>query len=145
MTKVLITDGMAGNGLSVLEAQSDVEVNCRKATSAEELAGMIGEYDCIVIRSATTLTKDLLEKATNMKLIVRAGAGVDNIDVSFATDRKIPVMNTATANSLAAAEQTIGLMFAMLRFIPQAAATVAAGSWDRASFKGWKRRGKPWA
>jgi D-3-phosphoglycerate dehydrogenase len=141
-TKILITDGMAKEGVDILKANSSFEVDLRKATPADELAKIIGGYDCIVIRSATTLTKDLIEKASSMKLIVRAGAGVDNIDVPTATARKIPVMNTASANSLAAAEQTIALMFAMLRQVPQAAQSLREGRWDRESFKGYEATGK---
>lgn len=141
-TKILITDGMAKEGVDILKANPNFEVDLRKATPADELAGIIGGYDCIIIRSATTLTKDLVEKSSSMKLIVRAGAGVDNIDVPTATAKKIPVMNTATANSLAAAEQTIALMYSMLRMIPQAAQTMREGKWDRDSFKGYEATGK---
>lgn len=141
-TKILITDGMAKEGVDMLKSNPNFEIDLRKATTPEELAGIIGGYDSIVIRSATRLTKELVEKATHMKLIVRAGAGVDNIDVPTASEKKIPVMNTATANSLAAAEQTIALMFSMLRMIPQAAQTLREGKWDRDSFKGYEATGK---
>jgi len=141
-TKILITDGLAKEGVDILKANPNFEVDLRKATPPDELASIIGNYQSIVIRSATTLTRELLEKATQMKLIVRAGAGVDNIDVPTATAKKIPVMNTASANSLAAAEQTIALMFSMLRMIPQAAQTLREGKWDRDSFKGYEATGK---
>ena len=141
-TKILITDGLAKEGVEILQANPNFEIDLRKATPADELAKIIGGYDCIVIRSATTLTKELVEKASAMKLIVRAGAGVDNIDVPTATSKKIPVMNTASANSLAAAEQTIALMFSMLRNIPQASASLREGKWDRESFKGYEATGK---
>ena len=140
--KVLIADGMASDGLEILKACSDLEIDNRKATPADELAKIIGEYECIVVRSATTLTADLISKAAKMKLVVRAGAGVDNIDVPSATAKKLPVMNTASANSLAAAEMTIALLFAMFRQIPQAQASLAAGRWDRATFKGFEDTGK---
>ena len=142
LVKVLITDGMAKEGLEILNSQEGFEVDVRDKTSAEELGSIISNYHCIVIRSATTLTKELIEKADQMKLIVRAGAGVDNIDVETATAKKIPVMNTAAANSLAAAEQTIALMFSMLRMIPQAYASLKQGKWDRKSFKGYEATGK---
>lgn len=143
--KILITDGLAKEGVDILKAAGGFEIDLRKATAPEELAGIIGGYDCIVIRSATTLTKDLVEKASSMKLIVRAGAGVDNIDVPTATSRKLPVMNTASANSLAAAEQTIALMFGMLRMVPQGAQSLREGKWDRESFKGYEATGKTMA
>lgn len=141
-TKVLITDGMAKEGVDILKKQPSFEVDLRKSTPVEELEKIIGDYHCIVIRSATTLTRSLIEKATAMKLIVRAGAGVDNIDVPAATEKKIPVMNTASANSMAAAEQTIALMFAMLRMVPQSAMSLREGKWDRESFKGYEATGK---
>ncbi|HTL11439.1 MAG TPA: hydroxyacid dehydrogenase [Bdellovibrionota bacterium] len=141
-TKILITDGMAKEGVDILKSNPDFEIDLRKETSASELAGIIGDYQSIVIRSATTLTGDLIRKATSMKLIVRAGAGVDTIEVPVATELKIPVMNTASANSLAAAEQTIALMFAMLRQLPQAHASMAAGKWDRKTFVGFEATGK---
>ncbi|MEK7691628.1 MAG: hydroxyacid dehydrogenase [Bdellovibrionota bacterium] len=141
--RVLITDGMAKDGVEILNRNpSAFEVDLRKATPVEELEKIIGDYECIVIRSATTLTKGLIDRATKLKLIVRAGAGVDNIDVGTASAKKVPVMNTATANSLAAAEQSIALMFAMLRMLPQAAWTLREGKWDRDSFKGYEATGK---
>ena len=144
--RVLITDGLAKEGIDILRASGNFEIELRKATTPEELAGIIGDYDSIVIRSATTLTPDLIKKATNMKLIVRAGAGVDNIDVPTATAKKIPVMNTASANSLAAAEQTIALLFSVMRHIPQSAALLKSGKWDRGdAFKGYEVTGKTMA
>jgi len=141
-TKILITDGMAKDGVEILKAVPGFEVVVRDSTPKEELEKIIGDYDCIVIRSATTLTADLIEKAKSMKLIVRAGAGVDNIEVPVATEKKIPVMNTASANSLAAAEQTIALLFAMFRQVPQAAQSLREGRWDRTKFKGFEVTGK---
>ncbi len=141
-TKIIITDGFAKDGLNILQSHPGFEVDMRKATPAEELAKIIDQYDCIVIRSATKLTKELIEKASNMKLIVRAGAGVDNIDVPVATEKKIPVMNTASANALAAAEQTIALMFSMMRYLPQAAQSLRENKWDREVYKGYEVTGK---
>ncbi len=142
MTKILITDGFAKEGVELLKKQPSFEVDLRKSTSADELLKIIGVYDCIVVRSATQVTKECIEEGTALKLIVRAGAGVDNIDVQTATAKKIPVMNTATANSLAAAEQAIALLFAMFRMIPQSMATLREGRWDRESFKGFEVTGK---
>lgn len=140
---ILVTDGMAPTGVSLLEEHSDLfSLDVRKSTPQEDLEEAIPNCDVIIIRSATTLTKDLIDRGKNLKLIVRAGAGVDNIDVSHATQRDIPVMNTASANSLAAAEQTIGMIFCMLRQIPQAHASLAGGKWERSSFKGYEVTGK---
>src|SRR5437870_1846646 len=119
--RILITDGMSSDAVETLKSNPKFEVDFRKATPVDELTKIIGNYECIVIRSATTLTKDLLDKATSMKFIMRAGAGLDNIDCVAAKAKGIQVMNTASANSLAAAEQTIALMFATLRQVAQAA------------------------
>ncbi len=140
--RVLITDGFAKEGVEILKSQPSFEIDLRKSTTPEELSKIIGNYESIIIRSATTLTKELIEKGTSLKLIVRAGAGVDNIDVPTATTKKIPVMNTASANSLAAAEQTIALLFSMLRQVPQSSQTLKEGRWDRESFKGYEVTGK---
>ena len=140
--RVLVTDGMAEPGVHLLKKQGQFKIDLRKGVPPEELLEIIPNYQAIVIRSATQLTKELIEKAKNMKLIVRAGAGVDNIDVQSATGQKIPVMNTASANSLAAAEQTLALLFCVARSIPQASRTLSEGKWDRASFKGRELDGK---
>jgi len=140
--KILITDGMASDGLSILKSEKSFDLDVRKATEAEELLNIISQYDCLVVRSATKVTKEVLEKGKQLKLICRAGAGVDNIDMSAAKALKIPVMSTASANSLAAAEHAIALMFAMFRQIPHAHKTLQDGKWDRASFMGTEVTGK---
>lgn len=140
--KVLITDGLAKDGVEPLKADGNYEVDLRKETPKEELEKIISQYQVVVIRSATTLTKELIEKGTSLKLIVRAGAGVDNIDVKAASAKGIPVMNTASANSLAAAEMTIALLFAMFRQIPQAHYSLSQQKWERATFKGLEVTGK---
>lgn len=142
--RVLVADGMDAAGIEMLKASPKVsfDIELRKSTPIDELKKLLPTYDCVIVRSATTLTKDLIDLCTSMKLIVRAGAGVDNIDVKAASAKSIPVMNCASANSLAAAEQTIALMFALFRQVPQAAASLREGRWDRASFKGFEVTGK---
>lgn len=140
--RILICDGMSKDGVAALKEVNNFEVDLRSNTPADELARIIGNAECLVVRSATIVTKDLIEKASAMRLIVRAGAGVDNIDVKAATERNIPVMNTASANSLAAAEQTIALLFSMLRMIPQSAHMLREGKWDRKNFTGVEATGK---
>lgn len=141
-TRILITDGLAEEGLAILKREASFEVDCRKATPATDLARILPEYDCVVIRSATTLTPELIDQGSRLKLIVRAGAGVDNIAVPRATEKKIPVMNTASANSLAAAELTIALIFGAFRQIGEASASLKAGKWERDKFKGREVTGK---
>lgn len=141
-TKVLITDGLAADGLAILKAEKSIELEVRKETSASELLTMIENYDCLVVRSATKVTKEVIEKGKNLKLICRAGAGVDNVDVEAASARKIAVMNTASANSLAAAEMTIALLFAMMRQVGPAHQSMRESRWDRATFSGFEVTGK---
>ena len=139
-TNILITDGMEKNSVEFLK--NEFNVNLKDKTSKDELKNIIGDYNCIVVRSATKLTSDLIDRAREMKLIVRAGSGVDNIDVNYATSKKLPVMNTASANANAAGEHTIALIFSMLRQIPQASSSLKAGKWERSKFKGYEVFGK---
>lgn len=142
MQKILITDGMASDAVARLKSQKEFELDVRKATEASELLDLIPNYDCLVVRSATKVTAPVIAAGTRLKLICRAGAGVDNVDVEAASARKISVMNTASANSLAAAEHTIAMLFAMVRQIPQAHASMRESKWDRTSFTGTEVTGK---
>ncbi|MGE4234255.1 MAG: hydroxyacid dehydrogenase [Bacteriovoracia bacterium] len=142
MKQILITDGMAAEGVTILKNGKEINVELRKSTDPSELLAMIDRYDCLVVRSATKVTKDVIEKANNLKLICRAGAGVDNVDVEAASAKKIAVMNTASANSLAAAEHAIALLFSMFRNIPQAQQSMREQRWDRALFSGFEVTGK---
>ena len=110
--------------------------------SSEELAEAIGGYDAILIRSATKLTPELIEKATNLKVIGRAGTGVDNVDIPAATRRGIVVANAPESNSVAAAEHTLALALSLFRNVPQAHGALVDGRWDRAKFKGAELYGK---
>ncbi len=110
--------------------------------SDEELREKIGAYDAILIRSATKMTPELIDLATNLKVIGRAGTGVDNVDIPAATRRGIIVANAPESNSVAAAEHTLALALALFRNVPQAHASLVAGRWDRAKFKGAELYGK---
>jgi len=98
--KVLITDGMAKDGLEILEAATELDIDVRKGITKEELMEIIGDFEAVIIRSATNLTADLIEAGTNLKAIGRAGIGVDNVDVEAATKKGIVVMNTPEANAI---------------------------------------------
>src|SRR4029453_3892531 len=124
----------------LLRERFDVELGFEWDGSA--LEQRIGEFDGILIRSATTLTGELIDRAERLKVIGRAGTGVDNVDVEAATKRGIVVANAPEANSIAAAEHTMGLMLALCRNIPQAHASLAGGGWDRGKFKGTELYGK---
>ena len=138
--KVLVTDPIAQDGINALAAQAEVDV--RLGISPEELKGIIGEYDALVVRSETKVTASIIEAAKKLEVIGRAGAGVDNIDVEAATQRGIVVVNAPLGNSVSAAEHAIALMLALSRHIPQADASLKSGRWDRKSFMGVEVRGK---
>src|SRR3954451_21831133 len=138
--KGLVKEKIADLGVELLREQFDVELGLE--WDGDELEKRIGEFDGILIRSATKLTPDLIERGERLKVIGRAGTGVDNVDVDAATRRGIVVANAPEANSIAAAEHTLALMLALCRNIPQAHASLAAGKWDRSSFKGTELYGK---
>jgi D-3-phosphoglycerate dehydrogenase / 2-oxoglutarate reductase len=129
--RVLVREEIAEPGVELLRARFDVDVDGKS-----ELAEIIGRYDGIVIRSATKLTADLIEKGTKLKVIGRAGVGVDNVDVEAATRRGIVVANAPESNIVSAAEHTVGLLFALARNIPQAHAALIEGRWERSKWGG---------
>jgi len=129
--KVLVREPIADAGLALLQSKFDVDVDV-----SSPLEDVIGNYDAIVIRSATKLTADLIEKGTQLRVIGRAGVGVDNVDVDAATRRGIVVANAPGANVVSAAEHTIGLLLALARNIPQAHAALSEGRWERGRWGG---------
>ena len=134
MTSVLVTEEIAQAGVDLLRGQFqvDVELNPRP----DDLAGRIGAYDALIVRSATSVSAGLLEHAGNLKVIGRAGTGVDNVDVAAATRRGIIVANAPGSNMVAAAEHAFGLLLAIARNIPQAHAALTEGRWERKRFGG---------
>ncbi len=138
--KVLIAEKIADSGVELL--RDDFEVELGLGMSDGELGERIGQFDGIVIRSATRLTSDLIERAARLKVIGRAGTGVDNVDVDAATKRGIVVVNAPESNSVAAAEQTLALMLALCRNVPQAHASLVGGEWARSRFAGNELYGK---
>jgi D-3-phosphoglycerate dehydrogenase len=138
--KVLVKEKIADAGVELLREHFDVEVGTDWADG--ELESRIGEFDAIVIRSATKLTADLIGKADSMRAIGRAGTGVDNVDIAAATARGIVVANAPESNSVAAAEHTLALALALFRNVPQAHASLAAGEWARSRFGGNELYGK---
>jgi D-3-phosphoglycerate dehydrogenase / 2-oxoglutarate reductase len=138
--KVLVREKIADAGVDLLRENFDVELGFEM--SEAELGDAIGDYDAILVRSATQVTSELIERAERLKVIGRAGTGVDNVDIPAATRRGIVVANAPEANSVAAAEHTLALMLAMCRNVPQAHATLAGGAWERSRFKGAELYGK---
>jgi D-3-phosphoglycerate dehydrogenase len=138
--KVLVKEKIADSGIDLLRESFDVDLGFEM--SDEELREAIGSYDAILVRSATQLNEDLIGRADKLKVIGRAGTGVDNVDITAATRRGIVVANAPESNSVAAAEHTLALMLALCRNIPQAQATLVGGAWERSRFKGTELYGK---
>jgi len=138
--KVLIPEKLADPGIELLKR--DFEVDVRLGLSPEGLLETIGDYDGMIIRSATKVTAEVIERADNLKAIGRAGIGVDNIDIEAATKRGVIVANAPESNTVAAAEHTLGLMLASARRIPAADSSLREGEWKRSAFKGVEVSGK---
>ncbi|MBE9215788.1 phosphoglycerate dehydrogenase [Plectonema cf. radiosum LEGE 06105] len=134
MSKVLVSDSIDQAGIDILSQVANVDVKLN--LKPEELQQIIGEYDALMIRSGTQVTQEIIEAATNLKIIGRAGVGVDNVDVPAATRRGIVVVNSPEGNTIAAAEHAIAMMMAMSRNIADANTSVKSGEWDRKSFVG---------
>lgn len=134
MTRVLVAEKIGQSGIDLLSEHFDVDVKTDWADG--ELEREIGKYDGILIRSASKLTADVLEHATNLRAIGRAGVGVDNVDVPAATKRGIVVANAPQSNVVTAAEHTLALLLALARNVPQAHAALVAGRWDRSKYSG---------
>ncbi len=136
MAKILVSDKLADAGLTLLNEQTDIEVDVATGLTEDELCSRIGDYDGLLIRSGTTVTQRVLDAAARLKLIGRAGIGVDNIDVPAATERGIIVMNTPDANATTTAELALAHMMSLSRHLPQADRSVRAGLWERSRFMG---------
>lgn len=138
--RVLVKEKIADAGVELLRERYEVELGLEMSDG--ELRERIGEYDAILIRSATEMTPDLIERADKLKVIGRAGTGVDNVDIAAATRRGIIVANAPESNSVAAAEHTLALALALFRNVPRAHASLVAGRWDRSKFRGSELYGK---
>ncbi len=141
MPRVLISDKLSPAAVAIFKERG-VEVDVKPGLDKDELAKIIGAYDGLAIRSATKVTAKLLEKATKLKVVGRAGIGVDNVDIPAATARGVIVMNTPFGNSITTAEHAIALMFALARQIPSADASTQAGKWEKNRFMGVELTGK---
>lgn len=138
--KVLVTEKLSTAGLERLREK--VEVDLRLGLSPAELADAIEDYDGLIVRSATTVDSQVIERGPNLKVIGRAGIGLDNIDVDAATSNGVVVVNAPQSNVLSAAEHTMALLLAQARHIPQAHAALVAGSWARERYQGVELHGK---
>ncbi len=138
--KVLITDGLEESGQAMLRAQ--VQVEDRSGITASELRSILPEFDALIVRSRTRVTAELLEHAERLKVIGRAGVGVDNIDLEAARARNIIVVNAPLATTVAVAELTLGLLLATARAIPRADAAMKQGKWLKKELEGIELQGK---
>ncbi|OGW84775.1 MAG: phosphoglycerate dehydrogenase [Omnitrophica bacterium RIFCSPHIGHO2_02_FULL_46_11] len=140
--KVLISDPLGERGLEVFKKEPQITVDVRSGLSPQELKKIVADYDAIVVRSGTHLTGEIIKAAARLKVIGRAGVGVDNVDLDAATKQGVIVMNTPEGNTISTSEHTMSLLMALARNIPQAHASVRAGEWKRAHFVGAELNGK---
>ncbi|NIR44713.1 MAG: phosphoglycerate dehydrogenase [Gemmatimonadetes bacterium] len=140
--RVLLADELAPAGVEILESSDRLQLDARTDIDPAELQSVIGEYDAVIVRSRTHLTADILKHADSLKVIGRAGVGVDNIDVESATRKGVIVLNAPGGNVISVAEHTLALILALVRKIPQADASVRRGEWKRGRFKGVELYGK---
>ncbi len=141
MPKILVLDNLSQEGIDIFQ-KAGFEVDVKPPQKPEELAKIIGEYDGLVVRSATKVTKEAIFNAKNLKVIGRAGAGTDNIDKDAATQMGIVVMNTPGGNTISACEHTFALLLALCRNIPSAHQSMMQGQWERKKFTGVELKGK---
>jgi D-3-phosphoglycerate dehydrogenase len=141
MPKVLISDKLSPAAIEIFK-QRGIEADVKTGLTQAELRAIIGDYDGLAIRSATKVTRELLDAGTKLKVVGRAGIGVDNVDVKSATSRGVVVMNTPFGNAITTAEHAIALMFALARQLPEASSSTKAGKWEKNRFMGVELTGK---
>ena len=141
MPKVLISDKLSPYATKIFE-DHDIDVDVKHGLTPDELKAIIGDYDGLAIRSATKVTREILDAATNLKVVGRAGIGVDNVDIAAATKCGVIVLNTPHGNSVTTAEHAITMMLALARQIPDANASTKAGKWEKSRFMGTEITGK---
>ena len=140
--KVLVTDSLSDKGLEILRNAAGIEVDVRAGIDAADLKRIIGDYHALIIRSGTNVTADILENAKSLKVIGRAGVGVDNVDVDKATRHGIIVMNSPEGNTISTCELTMAMILSLSRRVAEASASTKAGEWDRKRFKGMELKHK---
>lgn len=140
--KVLVMDNVSEQGLAPLREEKDIEVVIGRKMTEDELVEIIGDYDAMIVRSATKVTARVVESAKKLKVVGRAGVGVDNIDLDACTRKGVLVVNAPDGNTIAATEHTIAMMLALARNIPQAVKKLKEGIWDKKAFLGVELRGK---
>ena len=140
--KVLVSDKLAQEGLEILEKEKKIEVDVKTGLSSDELKKIIRDYDGLIVRSGTKVTKEIIEAGKKLEIIGRAGVGLDNVDVEAASRKGIVVMNAPGGNTISTAEHTMSMILALSRNIPQAQVSLKGGHWDRKKFMGTELYGK---
>jgi D-3-phosphoglycerate dehydrogenase len=136
MKRILISDSLSEEGIDIFRNTPGIEVDVRTKMAPEELQAAIGEYDALVIRSNTKVTREVIDRAGRLAVIGRAGIGLDNVDIPAASKRGIVVMNTPGGNTVTTGEHAIAMMLSLARQIPQATASMKAGKWEKSRFMG---------
>ncbi|CCK80038.1 phosphoglycerate dehydrogenase [Desulfobacula toluolica] len=134
--KVLVSDNIGEAGVEIFQLQEGIDVDVKTDLTKDELKQIIGEYDALAIRSETKVTKEILDAATRLKVIARAGIGLDNVDIDEATKKGVAVMNTPGGNTVTSAEHAIAMMMAMSRNIPRGTQSMKAGKWEKHLLQG---------
>ena len=134
--RILVSDNLSELGIGMFAAEEGFQVDVKTGLSPDELREIIGNYDALVIRSATKVTEEVLAAAKNLKVVGRAGIGLDNVDMPAATKRGIVVMNTPTGNVITTAEHTIAMMLSLSRNIPTGTASLKSGQWEKKRLQG---------
>jgi D-3-phosphoglycerate dehydrogenase / 2-oxoglutarate reductase len=142
MLKILVSDPLSEEGLKILREEKDLQVDVNTELKPEILKEIIKGYDALVVRSATKVTKEIIDAAAKLKVIGRAGVGLDNVDLEAATQKGIIVMNTPAGNTISTAEHTMSMIMSLSRNIPQANASCKKGEWKRSKFMGVELYGK---
>ncbi|HEY6872463.1 MAG TPA: phosphoglycerate dehydrogenase [Geobacteraceae bacterium] len=140
--KVIVTDEVAQEGLALLAEDPRIQLDVRLGLKKEELLGLVGGYEVIITRSGTTVDRELLDAAKKLKLVARAGVGIDNVDVDYASSKGVIVVNAPFGNTNSAAEHAMALLLSLCRNIPKANASLKEGEWKRAPFTGVELKGK---
>src|SRR5437868_511079 len=140
--RVLVTDTLAESGLTILRGADDVDLAYQPGLKGDELLREVAQSDALITRSGTAVTAELVNAGDRLRVIGRAGVGLDNVDVDACTARGILVINAPTANIMSATEHTMAMMLALCRNIPEAHASVKRGEWTRSKFMGMELSGK---
>src|SRR5499425_1175656 len=140
--KALLLDGIDPAGVEIIKQSNSIEPVVHDKISRDKLLSIVAEADAIIVRSGTSVDREVIEKAARLRVVGRAGVGVDNVDVDAATERGVLVMNSPGGSTTTTAEHTIAMLFALARNIPQAYKSLKARQWEKSKFKGVELAGK---